>query len=179
MAKRSVFCIAPNRATADRLLHDLKVAEFASSAISVLFLDRKPAAAASGTAPRPAAAASSTEIRGVVAWLEGIRTVSIPGVGPLIAAGPVAVGFGPATTGGIAGGLTDFDIPDTEAARYEDRILQGEILIGVHSENPEACARARDLFGAGGAEKMFTMMEVTTPRSSLYHSRATTRATVA
>lgn len=177
MAKRSVFTIAPNRATADRIVHELKVAGYANTEISVLFLVRPHArvAGASTTPERSEAVApapSSTEIRGVIAWIDGARSVVIPGVEPLIAAGPIAIGLTAKTVGGIAGGLGDFGVPDTEAARYEHRINEGAILVGVHSENPEAGARARDLFGEAGGEAMFTMMQVTTPRTVLHHGLA-------
>src|SRR5256885_16152028 len=63
---------------------------------------------------------------GVLGLLAGIGTLAIPGVGPLIAAGPImaalsgaAVG---ATAGGIAGGLIGLGIPEIEAKRYEEKL---------------------------------------------------------
>jgi hypothetical protein len=170
MAKYSLFSIAPDRATADRLLHELKEADLPHLGISVLFLDRHPA-----TANGPP---SSSEIRGVVAWLEGVRTVTIPGVGSAIVAGPVAAYLGPDMVGGLARGLTDFGIPDQEAERYAGRIHQGEYFIGVRTETSDVTSRARDLFSSSGAEDTFTMMEVTA-RSTPDHSRPALRTSTA
>ena len=172
MSKRSVFCIAPSRGRADRIVHELKEAEFSNTVISVLFLDRsagderagsnKPSASAGAPASR-----STGEIRGVFSWIDGIRSLTIPGVGPLIAAGPVAAALSSTTVGGVAGGLVDFDVPQVEAARYEARIKDGQILIAVHSENPEMSDHAREIFTANEAEAICTMIDVFTPKTLL------------
>ena len=160
MSKRSVFCIAPSRGRADRIVHDLKHAAFSSSDLSVLFLDGCASKGRDGAAQ---AAESAGEIRGVLAWIGGIRSLAIPGAGPLIAAGPVAAALSSATVGGIAGGLMDFDVPEVEARRFETKIKDGQILIAVHSENPEKSDQARGIFTANEAEAICTMIDVFTP----------------
>jgi hypothetical protein len=176
---QSTFCSASARATADRILHELKVGGYSADGISVVFLDRAAQTAGADATAVAGTGSSSTEIRGVIAWIASVRTAVIRGAAPLIVGGPVAAAFKSSTTGGIAGGLMDFGMPDAEAHRYEARIQQGQILIGVHHDNPEACARARDIFATVGAEDVFTMMQVFTPRSTLLHTRAPARAQVA
>ena len=68
----------------------------------------------------------------VLGLLAGIGALAIPGVGPLIAAGPImgalsgaAVG---AATGGLAGALIGLGIPEYEAKRYEGKITGGKRL---------------------------------------------------
>jgi outer membrane lipoprotein SlyB len=112
-------------------------------------------------------------------WIAGIRSIVIPGVDPLIAAGPVAAAMGSATVGGIAGGLIDFDVPHVEASRYESRIKDGQILIAVHSENPEMSDRAREIFTANEAEAICTMIDVFTPKIPLRSASGTPRESVA
>jgi hypothetical protein len=172
MPKRSVFCISASRGRADRIVHDLKEAGFAGSDLSILFLNQSATERHPGNKATPAAAVSAAvppaaEIRGVLAWIPGIRPLVIPGVSPLIAAGPIAAALSSATVGGIAGGLTDFNVPQTEAARYEGRINGGDMLIAVHSENPERSNQAREIFTANEAENICTMIEVLAPRISL------------
>jgi hypothetical protein len=179
MSKRSVFCIASSRGRADRIVHDLKEAAFAGTDISVLFLDGSVAATKRPAAAAVPAAQSSSEIRGVLGWIAGIRSIVIPGVDPLIAAGPVAAAMGSATVGGIAGGLIDFDVPHVEASRYESRIKDGQILIAVHSENPEMSDRAREIFTANEAEAICTMIDVFTPKIPLRSASGTPRESVA
>jgi len=172
MSKRSVFCIATSRGRADRIIHDLREAEFPNTEISVLFLagsadDGGASAKERPVAERAPAAQSAGEIRGVLGWIAGAGQIVIPGVGPLIAAGPIAAALGSATVGGIAGGLVDFDIPPAEARHYEARIKIGQIFIVVHSENPEISGRAREIFAANEAEAICTMVDVFTPRIPL------------
>ena len=172
MAKRSVFCIASSRGRADRIVHDLKEEGYSSTDLSILFLDGSASdARVSAAKPLVAtvvlAARSTCKIRGVLGWIAGIRPLVIPGVGPLIAAGPVGAALSSATLGGIAGGLIDFDVPQAEASRYEGRIKDGCILISVHSENPEKSDQAREIFTENGAENLCTLIEVSTPRIHL------------
>ncbi len=162
MSQRSVFCIASSRGRADRIVHQLKEAGFSNQDISALFLDQHPGGE---RAPGRKAGASTGAIRGVMGWIAGVRRVVIPGVDPLIAAGPVAVALGEATAGGVAGGLIDFGIPPVEARCYEARILDGAFLIAVQSANPDQSDRAREIFATEGAENICTLTNVSTAQS--------------
>src|SRR6202030_3621928 len=78
---------------------------------------------------------------GVLGWLVGIGSLTIPGLGPFIAAGPIVaalagVGAGVAF-GGIAGALIGMGIPEYEAKRYEGHIKSGGILLSVHCDSSE------------------------------------------
>jgi len=156
MSRNSVFCIAPSRGRADRIVHGLKEAEFPSTDISVVFLDQE---AGAGREASPAKGA----IRGVLGWIAGARRMAIPGIDSLIAAGPVAAALGGATVRGVAGGLIEFGLPPAEAGGYEGRIKGGAFLIAVQSENPDRCDRAREIFTAEGAEDLCTQIEISTP----------------
>src|ERR1017187_6231798 len=114
-SKKSVFCIAPPREQADRIVGQLKTANFSNNDISVLFPDkgttRDFAHEKNTKAPEGAVTGAGTGgvIGGALGWIAGIGALAIPGVGPFIAAGPIiaalsgaAVG---AAVGGIAGGL--------------------------------------------------------------------------
>jgi hypothetical protein len=180
MSKRSVFCIAASRGRADCIIHDLKTAAFSNRDLSVLFLDGRAGNGPAGTPKLPVQTAESAgEIRGVLSWIEGIRSLSIPGVGPLIAAGPIAAALGSATVGGLAGGLMDFDVPEVEARRFEARIKDGQILLAVHSENPEMSDQARGIFTANEAEAICTMIDVFTPKTFLRGASGPSRESAA
>jgi uncharacterized protein (TIGR02271 family) len=65
--------------------------------------------------------------------LLGLGALAIPGIGPVVAAGPLAAaltgaGIG-AATGGIVGALTDVGIPDEEAHMYSESIRRGNTLV--------------------------------------------------
>ena len=91
---------------------------------------RKARRRAPGRAPSSAAC---------VGWLVGIGALAIPGIGPLVAAGPVVAalaGAGAAgATGGLVGGLIGAGIPEVEAKRYAGRIREGGYLISVHCDD--------------------------------------------
>lgn len=61
--------------------------------------------------------------------------VVLPGVGPIVAGGPLAAGLGEAA-GHMAGGLSSVlrksGLARSEAERWEQSIERGEILLGVH-----------------------------------------------
>jgi len=88
-------------------------------------------------------------------WLVGIGALAIPGVGPLIAAGPIVaaltgVGVGGAI-GGIAGALIGMGIPEYEAKRYEGRIKEGGILLSVHCDDSNWTKKAKEALERTGA----------------------------
>lgn len=68
-------------------------------------------------------------------FLAGATSLAIPGIGPLLAIGPLAAALGGgaigAATGGIVGALVDAGIPDERAKMYEDKIRAGEVLVTV------------------------------------------------
>lgn len=78
-------------------------------------------------------------IGGIGGLLLGLGSFAIPGIGPIIAAGPIAAAIGGALAGGAVGGLlgalTDFGIPEEEAREYETRINDGEILVLVDTDD--------------------------------------------
>jgi hypothetical protein len=162
MSSRSVYCIAPSRSQADRIVRDLEKAEFARAEISILHLD-------SGVARRDATVASTSPVSDTgrpPALIEGLGLRAVPGVGVLAVAGPIAAFFGRATVGGIKGGLKAFGLPEAEATLYEGRIQSGQFLISVRTDNPDMSSGARDIFTAAGGESSCTMMMVITPRLS-------------
>src|SRR6201998_2305560 len=118
----AVFGIYRTRADVERAVDALKAAEFRNSDISVLFPENagtKDFAHEKGTkAPEGATAGAGTGavVGGALGWLAGIGALTIPGVGPLVAAGPImaalaGVGVGGAV-GSIIGALVGLGIPE-------------------------------------------------------------------
>ena len=95
-------------------------------------------------------------VGGTLGLLAGIGALAIPGVGPLIAAGPImatlaGVGSG-GVVGGIIGALAGMGIPEYEAKRYEGRVKEGGILLSVHCDNSDWVGKAKDILKTTGAE---------------------------
>lgn len=94
-------------------------------------------------------------VGGTLGLLAGIGALAIPGIGPLIAAGPIVaslagLGAGGAV-GGLAGGLIGMGMPEYEAKRYEGYVSKGGILLSVHCDNSEWVGRAKDILKQTGA----------------------------
>jgi uncharacterized membrane protein len=166
---KSVFCIAKNIEQAKIIITNLKMAGFSSNDISMLFPDKsttKDFAHEKHTKAPEGAAIGGTVGLGtgaVVGLLAGIGALAIPGVGPLIAAGPImgalsgaAVG---AATGGLAGGLIGLGIPEYEAKRYEGKIKGGNALISVHAKGGEAVDKVKEIFKFAHAEDISSTAE--------------------
>jgi hypothetical protein len=64
--------------------------------------------------------------------------LAIPGIGPLIAAGPIMAGLAGLGVGGAVGGLVGalvgMGIPEYEAKLYEGRVKNGGVLLSVHCD---------------------------------------------
>ena len=159
---KAVFGIYPSVTRAEQAVDTLEGAGFASADISVLFPDsesskefahEKNTKAPEGTA---AGVTAGGAVGGTLGLLAGIGALAIPGVGPLIAAGPImgalaGLGVGGAV-GGLIGALVGMGIPEYEAKRYEGRIKEGGVLLSVHCDTSDELARAKDLLKETGAE---------------------------
>jgi hypothetical protein len=61
----------------------------------------------------------------------------MPGIGPIVADGPLAAGLGEAAghlAGGIKRTLEQAGLDHALAEQWSDRIHQGDVLVGVHVE---------------------------------------------
>jgi hypothetical protein len=162
MANTSVFGIYQDRAAVESAVTELRESGFRAADISVLLpqnVGNKDLGTEAHTkAPEGAAtgAASGAVIGGVLGWLAGIGALAIPGIGPLIAAGPIIgmlAGAGAAgAAGGVVGGLVGLGLPEYEAKRYQGRIKEGGILLSVHSDDSEWTDRAKKILEVTGAD---------------------------
>jgi len=166
---KAVFCIAQNLEQTESIVNHLTTAGFSTNDISVLFPDKSTtqdfAHEKHTKAPEGAAIGGTVGLGtgAVVGLLAGIGALAIPGVGPLIAAGPImaalsgaAVG---AATGGLTGGLIGLGIPEYEAKRYEGKITSGNALISVHAKTSEEIDQAKDIFEKAHAEDISSTEE--------------------
>src|SRR5271169_3499653 len=118
----AAFGIYQTRAAAEEAVAALRQAGFRNTDISALFPDNvgtKDFACEKNTkAPEGATAGASSGavVGGVLGWLAGIGLLAIPGIGPLLAAGPILAALAGVGAGGVAGGivgaLVGFGIPE-------------------------------------------------------------------
>ncbi len=158
----AVFGIYKSSAHAESAVDRLTAAGFSNNDISVLLPDvqssKEFAHEKSTKAPEGATTGVATggALGGTLGLLAGIGALAIPGVGPLIAAGPImgalaGLGVGGAV-GGLIGALVGMGIPEYEAKRYEGRVKDGGVLLSVHCDTSDEITRAKDLLKQSGAE---------------------------
>jgi len=158
----AAFGIYADRLSVENAVDKLKISGYRNTDISVLFpenIGTKDFAHEKHTkAPEGATTGAGTGvvIGGTLGWLAGIGALAIPGVGPLIAAGPIVAALAGAgaggTLGGIVGALVGMGIPEYEAKRYEGRVKSGGILLSVHCDNSEWTKRAKQILEDTGAD---------------------------
>jgi hypothetical protein len=94
---------------------------------------------------------------GTLGTLAGLGALVIPGIGPIVAAGPLVGalvgGTAGAVTGTLAGALIEaFEVPEQHAELYSSRLQRGDTLVAVHVA-PEDAPRVRDLLREAKAER--------------------------
>jgi len=121
--------------------------------------------------------AIAAAIGAIVAVLVSMQAVTLTGIGqPFLGAGPVLAGLAGAGAGGALGWIVGLlaGLRGTEyvAVRYAGRIRSGGLLLSVHCDSPEWCARARKILKDTGARDISTETEAaadygTTDRPSI------------
>lgn len=86
-------------------------------------------------------AATGAVLGGIGGVLVGLGALAIPGIGPVIAAGPliaglIGAGVG-ATVGGLVGALVDAGLPEEHAGYYAEGVRRGGSLVSVESADAD------------------------------------------
>ena len=96
---------------------------------------------------------------GVVGLAAGMVAVAIPGIGPFLAAGPLATTLAGAiggltvgaATGGLIGLLRDHGISEEEAEFYAEGVKRGGALVTVHGVSEDRADEAKKILARCGA----------------------------
>jgi uncharacterized membrane protein len=135
---------------AHRVANDLRAAGFLDSDISIVANNasgeyredvrvRDTGNDASATAKGAVTGAVVGGGAGLAASLAGL---AIPGIGPIIAAGPIVATLAGAGTGAVAGGLigglVDLGVPENDAQYYAEAVRRGGALVTVRADESRA-----------------------------------------
>jgi uncharacterized protein (TIGR02271 family) len=101
-------------------------------------------------------AGTGAAIGGLAGLLLSLTAVAIPGIGPVLAAGPLAAviagaGIG-ATAGGLISGLTRLGVPEEDANYYAEGVRRGGTLISVEASDEKAEHAVRIMKQHGAVE---------------------------
>lgn len=141
-------------------INELKEAGYDQEHISVVTKDRKESEqirSETGTkAPEgiKTGALTGGALGGAAGVIASLGALAIPGIGPLLAAGPIAAGLTGAAmgagVGGLAGGFIGLGIPEKEANYYDERVHEGDVLVMVEEEEAMR-SRIYEVFRRNGA----------------------------
>lgn len=162
MSNHSIFAVAVSEGQALQIERKLTEAGFLNDSISALIPDRDtlfPVADTSravGNGIKKTGGSTGGVLGGAIDLLAGIGELAIPGVGRLIAAGPLLATLNVIAAGaavvGIGGALVGLGLPETAAKHYESRISGGDILISVNADTAKQMEKARKVLESTNAE---------------------------
>lgn len=110
-------------------------------------------------------AAAGGIIGGSLGLLAQIGLLSVPGVGPFIAAGPLMAALSGTAIGGgvglVVGALVGLGLPEFEAVKYEKKVRDGGVLVCVHVDNEEEIENVENHLEKDGAKDICSTSEKT------------------
>jgi len=158
---KTVVGLFKDERIAEEAVHDLRGAGFEKE-ISILAKDKKQSGSGGRgmketsfeTSDSLADGATTGGILGGLAGLAaGAGALAIPGIGPIVAAGPISGILAGAATGGVAGSLLDWGIPEEESRQIESEIKQGKLMVAV-SSSQDKVSEAERILRDHGAERV-------------------------
>jgi hypothetical protein len=160
-ATKTVVASFENLSRAEQAVRELQGAGYSKSDISVLTNRVEPGASqftddSQGRTGENVAADAGigAALGGIGGLLVGFAGLAVPGVGPILAAGPIIAALTGAGVGAVAGGmigaLTASGIPEEEAHYYAEGVRRGQTVVTVKTEEDRA-DRAREILDRFGA----------------------------
>jgi hypothetical protein len=162
----------PERAS--RAIDELRSMGLDPSRVSVIARDKERAREVADQTGAEVAAGAATGaglgalLGGAAGWLIGIGALAIPGIGPVVAAGPIAAALGTAgataaagagvgvVAGGLIGALTGWGFSESEAKAYQEGVERGEMLLAVEVPDGDDADRVEDVFKRHGGDRVDT-----------------------
>lgn len=151
MAQRAVVGVFSSEEEAVHAIHELKGMGYRNDQISVLAKDPERferlndeedvTTESTGDIAKGAATGAVTGgvIGGIGALIAELGVLAIPGVGPFLAAGPIAATVGGmlagGAVGGVAGALVGMGVDKEEAQVYEENLENGDILVIIEADD--------------------------------------------
>ncbi len=157
---KTVAGLFDTREQAQQAIQDLSRAGFPQENISILTMGdhQKPVVehvTDTGPSGTEVGATTGAAIGGLSGLAVGLGLFAIPGIGPVMAAGPIittlaGLGAGLAV-GGLLGALVDLGVPDEQARVYAEGVRRGGTVLVYRAERDEDVQRVADVMARNGA----------------------------
>ncbi len=145
---KTVIGVFSDRPSAEKAIGELRNQGFGSEEINII--GQKGGSTTTYEDDVSDGALTGGTLGGIGGLLVGVGALAIPGVGPIVAAGPIAAALSGAVAGGIAGGLIDWGIPAETSRKYEQQVAQGGILAVIKTDSAKV-QQAAQILRQGGA----------------------------
>jgi Heat induced stress protein YflT len=174
MATKVVAGLFETPEAAARTINDLRSMGVDPQQVSVIARDKEQAREVADETGAEVATGAATGaglgalLGGAAGWLVGIGALAIPGIGPIVAAGPIAAALGTAgataaagagvgvVAGGLLGALTGWGFSEAEAHVYQEGVERGDILLAVEVPDGDDADRLEDIFKRDGGDRVST-----------------------
>jgi len=135
---------------AHKVANDLRAAGFMDSDISIVAnnaageyqSDPRVTTTPEDTSATAKGALTGAVVGGGAGLAASLAGLAIPGIGPIIAAGPIVATLAGAGTGAVAGGLigglVDLGVPESHAEYYAESVRRGGALVTVRADEVRA-----------------------------------------
>ncbi len=159
----SIVAVYPDHDAAERAVRRLHAEGIAMGDLSIVGRDfqttEEPVGFVSARDYATAGAATGAWFGGLFGLCVGAAFLILPGVGPVVIAGPLTAALvagiegalAGTALGSLAGALVGWGVPKEKALKYEKHVKGGKFLVIVRGE-PEVIARAQNLLGEQSAD---------------------------
>ena len=156
---RTVVGVFSDAGVMDRALGEIRDAGFSDDDVSVVRQGDAPAPPmGAGETKAGAGIATGATAGAVLGGIAGLAALAIPGIGPLIAAGPIVAALSGAATGGalgaLAGSFAGLGMPSEHAQEYEAAVRGGGVFVSIKTADDDGANRAAELLRQHGADKV-------------------------
>jgi hypothetical protein len=161
----SIVAVYPDHPSAERALRRLHEDGFALCDLSIVGRDfqtsEEPIGFVSVGDYATAGAKTGAWFGGLFGLVVGAAFLVLPGVGPIVVAGPLAAAvvagvegaLAGTALGSLAGALVGWGVPRNRALKYEKEVKGGKFLVLVRGK-PEVITRARNLLTTHSADNI-------------------------
>jgi Heat induced stress protein YflT domain len=174
MARKVVAGLFETPEAASRTINDLRSMGIDPQRVSVIARDKEQARDVADKTGAEVATGAATGaglgalLGGAAGWLVGIGALAIPGIGPVVAAGPIAAALGTAgataaagagvgvVAGGLLGALTGWGFSEAEARAYQEGVERGDLLLAVEVPDADDADRIEDIVKRDGGDRVST-----------------------
>ena len=152
----SIVAVYPDHDTAEHAVRELHEAGIAMSDLSIVGRDfqttEEPVGFVDAKDYATAGAATGAWFGGLFGLCVGAAFLVLPGIGPIVVAGPLTAALvggiegalAGTALGGLGGALVGWGVPREKALKYETHVKGGKYLVVVRGE-PAVIARAQSL----------------------------------